>query len=189
MIKALAFTCALLALPNAAASGNNDIAFADIPWGSSAAAVKAQMQERGFAFEKIDNAGDLKFTGLIAGEPATIYALRTSDDKLVKWSIAVRPADRPIVTYYRDLKRALAGLYGAPLADIESWTFPYQNGGHVGYEEDAIRVGKGTLRAGWTTGGDLPGVVIQVNDRLVVQAQYEGPGWNEEADKRRTQAW
>jgi hypothetical protein len=188
MIKAWVFICALLVLPNTAAGGN-DIAFADIPWGSSAATVKARMQERGFAFEKMDSAGDLMFTGLIAGEPATIYALRTSDDRLVKWSIAVRPGDRRTIAYYRELKRALARLYGTPLADIESWTFPYQNGGHIGYEEDAIRVGKGTLRAGWTTGGDLPGVVILVNDRLVVQAQYEGPGWNEEVDKRRTHAW
>ena len=189
MIKAWVFSCALLVLPNTAASGNNDIAFADIPWGSSAATVKAKMLERGFAFEDMDSAGDLKFTGLVGGEPATIYALRTSDDRLVKWSIAVRPGDSRTITYYRELKRALGSLYGTPLADIESWTFPYQNGGHVGHEEDAIRVGKGTLRAGWTTGGNLPGVVILVTDRLVVQAQYEGPGWNEEVARRRTQAW
>ena len=188
MVKALVFVCTLLALANTATSGN-DIAFVGIPWGASAATVKAKMQQRGFTFETIDSTGDLKFTGVIGGEPATIYALRTSDDKLVKWSIAVRPADGRTVNYYRELKREFAGLYGAPLADIESWRFPYQNGGHVGYEEDALRVGKATLRAGWTTGGDLPGVVIQVNDRLVVQAQYEGPGWNEEAQKRRTQGW
>jgi hypothetical protein len=185
MIKTLITACALCFAVSANAAAA-EISFADIPWGSDGATVKTRLLERGFTFVQVDQDGDLQFSGTINGERAGLLALRTSDDKLVKWLITIVPSERRSLDYYRRLKGDLAEQYGSAAIDREDWTFPYADGGHVGQEEIAIRAGKGVLQAAWSTARALPAVVIQMTDRLIVTAAYEGPGWHEELGRRRT---
>ena len=184
MWRTLIAACALVLVASTGAA-QTEIAFADVAWGSPAATIKARMAERGFRFVQIDEDGDLQFNGTIDGQRAGVVAIRTSDDKLVKWMVVIVPPDTRALEYYRRLKRDLTERYGDARIDREEWAFPYAGGEHVGQEEIAIRVGKGLLQAAWATNRALPAVVVEVTDRLAVTAQYEGPGWNEEADRRR----
>lgn len=186
MFKILMTACAFVLAASSSRAGT-EIAFADVPWGSSAATITARMLERGFKLVRIDQDGDLQFNGTIDGEPAGVVAIRTSDDKLVKWMVVMAPPDTRALEYYRRLKRELTQRYGDARIDREDWEYPYAGGEHVGHEEVAIRVGKGVLRSAWATNKALPAVVVEVTDRLIVTAAYEGPGWNEEADRRRTE--
>jgi len=171
------------------ATSTEEIRFAGVPWRANAQTIKAAMLEHGFKFAEMDKEGDLVFTGTIEGEVARILALRTKDDKLVKWVVRVAPPDHRTVAYYQALRREMMERYGRPAVDLEQWKFPYENGGHRGHEETAIRNGKGTLKAAWSTVGELPAIIAEITDRLVVQVAYEGPGWNEEADKRKKRVW
>ena len=187
MFKILAAACVFVLVASNSRAGT-EVAFADVPWGSTAATIKAHMAERGFTFVQMDQDGDLQFNGTIDGLRAGVVAIRTKDDKLVKWMVVIVPPDTGAVEYYRRLKVQLTQQYGDARIDREEWAFPYAGGEHVGHEEVAIRVGKGLLKSAWATNRALPAVVVEVTDRLVVTAAYEGPGWNEEADRRRTEA-
>jgi len=187
MLKRLIASC-VLCLVAATSQAGTQISFADIPWGSDGATVKARLLERGFKFVQVDAEGDLQFNGTIDGERAGLFALRTKDDKLVKWIITIVPAERRALDFYRRLKRNLGDQYGTAAIDREVWSFPYADGGHVGQEDIAIRAGKGLLHAAWSTERALPAVVIEVTDRLLVTAAYEGPGWSEELNRRRANA-
>jgi hypothetical protein len=186
MLKTLIAACALcLVALTSTATAAAAISFADIPWGSDGATVTSLLAERGFKFVQVDQDGDLQFNGTIDGERAGLIALRTKDDKLVKWIITIVPGERRTLDYYRRLKRDLSERYGKAVIDREAWSFPYADGEHVGHEEIAIRAGKGVIHAAWSTERALPAVVIEVTDRLLVTAAYEGPGWNEELGRRR----
>ena len=164
------------------------IAFAGVPWRSTVAAVKTVMAERGFILDKVDEAGDLQFTGTVLGEESIVFALFNSERELVKWSIVLVTPDDRTLTRYRELKTQLTERYGDPFGDIEDWKFPYDGGDHVGREALAIRRGKADLIAGWQTPDtSFPSVVIEVTDRMTVRASYEGPGWQAEAEHRRAQ--
>ena len=169
----------------ALSEGADAIAFAGVPWQSSVAAVKSVMAERGFTLEKVDDAGDLQFTGTVLGEESIVFALFNTERELVKWSVVlVTPDDRTLVRY-RELKTQLTDRYGDPFADVEEWGYPYDGGDHVGREAMAIRRGKAALMAGWQTADtSFPSVVIEVTDRMTVRASYEGPGWKAEVDHR-----
>lgn len=161
------------------------IAFAGVPWGATAAAVRSAMAERGFTFEKADRDGDLQFSGTVLGEESIVFALFNTKGELVKWSVVlVTPNDRTLARY-RELKAQLRERYGDPFGEIEEWKFPYDGGDHVGHEEMAIRRGKAALIAGWQTpDASFPSVVVEVTDRMTVRASYEGPGWTAEAGHR-----
>ena len=184
MFKKLLTACVLCLVASTSDAGT-EISFADIPWGYDGATVKSRLLERGFTFVQVDQDGDLQFNGTIDGERAGLIAIRTKDDKLVKWIITIVPAEQRTLDYYRRFKRDLTARYGRAAIDREDWAFPYQNGEHVGQEEVAIRVGKGLLQAAWSTNRALPAVVIEITDRLLVTAAYEGPGWHEELGRRR----
>jgi hypothetical protein len=174
-----------LCLVASTSRAETEISFADIPWGSDGATVKSRLLERGFKFVQVDQDGDLQFNGTIEGERAGLLAIRTKDDKLVKWIITIVPPQNRSLDYYRRLKHDLTERYGQAAVDREDWAFPYANGEHVGQEEIALRVGKGVLQAAWSTQRALPAVVIEITDRLFVTAAYEGPGWHEELDRRK----
>ena len=186
MVKNFIVACALV-LVGSTSHAATEIAFADIAWGSAGEIVKARMLEHGFTFVRVDQEGDLQFNGTINGEPAGVVALQNGDGRLVKWLVTILPKEERALGYYRGLKQDLAARYGEAAIDREDWIFPYADGGHVGHEEIAIRAGKGVLKAAWATQRALPAVVIGMTDRLLVTAEYEGPGWNEEIDRRRAQ--
>ena len=174
----------LFACP-AFAQAADSIAFAGVPWRSTVTSVKNEMAERGFKFEKVDEDGDLQFTGTILGEESIVFALFNTERELVKWSVVLVTPDDRTLARYRELKAQLTDRYGDPFGELEEWKFPYNDGDHVGHEQLAIRRGKAELKAGWqtpTTG--FPSVVIEVTDRLTVRASYEGPGWEAEAGNR-----
>ena len=133
------------------------IAFAGVEWRSTVASVKSVMAERGFTLENVDQDGDLQFTGTAFGDKSTVFALFNARGELVKWSVVLRIPDHRAVHRYRELKAQLTAQSGDPFGEIEEWEYPYDDGGQVGHEETAIRLGKGELKAGWqTVGTQLP---------------------------------
>jgi hypothetical protein len=161
------------------------IAFAGVAWGSAVDSVRKVMIERGFTLDKVDEAGDLQFTGTVLGEQSIVFALFNTERELVKWSVVLVTPDDRTLARYRELKTQLTERYGDPFGELEEWKFPYDGGDHVGHEEMAIRRGKAELMAGWQTPvTSFPSVVIEVTDGMTVRASYEGPGWKAEADHR-----
>jgi hypothetical protein len=180
-----AMCASLLFVCSASSEAADTIAFAGVPWGATVASVTDVMAERGFRLDKVDDAGDLQFTGTVLGEESIVFALFNAERELVKWSVVLVTPDDRTLSRYRELKAQLTERYGDPFGEIEEWTFPYDGGDHVGREALAIRRGKADLMAGWQTPGtSFPSVVVEVTDGMTVRASYEGPGWKAEAEHR-----
>ena len=173
----------------AVASGLNAQAyrFADIPWGSTAETVKNMMAAQRLEFVRADSDGDYAFKGTLAGYPALVWALM-ADGKLVKVAVHLATPDHKAREAFKSMKQTLTVKYGLPSADYESYETPYQDGD--GFEDQAIRLGKGHFLSVWTTvtGADTSNLGLQISETLTVVISYESPRWDTEADRRRAKA-
>jgi hypothetical protein len=84
------------------------------------------------------------------------------------------------------MKAVLVKKYGEPTQDFAFFQRPYFEGD--GYEEQAIRLGKGHFSCYWTPPKDskVRGDTLALNltERLTVKITYESSNWGEEAERR-----
>ena len=170
------------------ASAEQPIQFANLPWGVTRAETKQSLVDEGFTFEKLDDDGDLMFSGIIPtlGERAVVVAYFAPDDKLVKVDVNIAPPDRRVLEVYRSVKESLTELYGQPTREVERFSYPYANvAGDVGREITAIRDGKAMIACLW--GGHPPqdGLALDVTDQLLARVSYESARWSEELARRK----
>ena len=148
--------------------------FGNIPWGANRAAVTEAMRQTGLKFSKVDEDGDLLFQGNLNGYDARVWALMTPTDQLSKTGVTLITEDSKARGVYRDMKDVLTKKYGAPTNCEEHFSDPYHEGD--GYEEQAIKLGKGFFMCLW--GDEITGVLgIEITDQLNVHITYEFPGW------------
>src|SRR5262245_35654069 len=163
--------------------------FADIPWGSSATAVKAGMQRMSLTLREQDAAGDLRFDGLLAGRKAIVYALMNAQDQLTKIQVSVITDDAQAIRVWESISSDLSERYGKPTLGGRFFNDPYREGD--GHEEQAVRRGQATLTYLWgddpaALGPDDASVITTVTEALNVQIVYESGRWP--ADSRRRKA-
>jgi hypothetical protein len=155
--------------------------FADIPWGARAQEVRSALISKSFSTGNFDKDGDLPFNGELVGYKLSGFAL-FSNGGLQKIFIVLATPDNKARSVYSDLRQSLVAKYGKPSNTFEYFQKPYYSGD--GYEDQAIRLGKGTFATYWTTPG-RGGLAIDVTEKLAVKISYEGPEWDAEADKRK----
>jgi hypothetical protein len=178
----------LLLAAAVSASAQQSIQFANLPWGATRAETKRSLVDSGFVFEKLDNDGDLMFSGTIPnlGERAVVVAYFAPDDNLVKVDVNIAPPDHRVLEVYRSVKESLTELYGEPTRQVERFSYPYANvAGDVGREITAIRDGKAIIASLW--GGHPPqdGLALDVTDQLLDRISYESAQWSAELARRK----
>lgn len=162
--------------------------FLDIPWGASASAVRAQLSSHGFTASATDRDGDIPFTGTILGRQMTGWAMMSPTDGLAKMLIVFETG-----TFgggYRDLYQEVVNTmtekYGG--GDDHTWfESPYESGD--GYEDTAIRVGKGHVYTLWRGVDESTGLLVSISKALGIDVSYESALWHKEVLRRRSHAF
>jgi hypothetical protein len=183
----LKITTALLGLALFSATATaQSYRFADMKWGIPIAEAKQILMSEGFKVS-VDEDGDLKFDGTLLDTKAGGFAL-FAGGKLSKVIVILVTRDQDARKTYSDMKEVLTKKYGPPTNDYAFFTKPYYEGD--GYEEQAIRLGKGKFACYWlnapkgsTSEGDSLG--LKITERLTVEIDYESPWWGSEADRRK----
>lgn len=153
--------------------------FADLAWGSSIAATAKQLKVKGFS-TKVDSDGDLRFEGTLLSHRCVGFAV-FGNEKLLKVQVAIATPDHKARGVYSDLRETLINKYGEATDTFEFFLDPYYDGD--GYEEQAIRVGKGHFATYWGSA-----LSIEITEKLAVRLSYESPGWEAESERRKNKA-
>jgi hypothetical protein len=175
-----------------AAGQERATSFANVRFGTSPAAVLDAM--RGMKLTPL--AGDpndrfpldQRFEGEFKGKRVLVSALYDPDARLEKVLVAFLTPDEECVPLFRTLKQELGQQYGKPVVDVERWDFPYHNGGHVGQEHFAIRLGRGMLATAWDSsdaGSTEGGVSLMTTEDVIVRLAYESSRWAAESERRK----
>jgi hypothetical protein len=191
-LVAIGILVAGLLQPGAAAAQERAVSFANVPFGAGPAAVVEAM--KGLKLALTDSAADplfpwdQRFEGELKGAPVLVSALYDPKGQLEKVMIAFVTPDEECVPLYRALRQELKQQFGAPGVDVERWDYPYSNGGHVGQEHFAIRVGRGLLATAWDredAGSTDGGVSLMTTANVIVRLAYESSRWAAESDRRK----
>jgi hypothetical protein len=176
----------------AATAQERAVSFANLRFGATPAMVRDAMKE--LKLVPVDRAPDQqfpldqRFEGEMKGSPVLVSALFDPGGQLEKIQVAFLTPDEDCVALYRTLKKELQEQYGKPIVDLERWDFPYNNGGHVGQEHFAIRVGKGLLATAWErhdAGTMEAGVALTTSENVIVRLAYESSKWGAESERRK----
>ena len=164
-----------------------DYRFADIPWGSTGETVKKMMATQGLVFVQMDSDGDYSFKGTLAQYRAVVWGLM-SGGKLAKVTVSLITPDNKAREEFKNMKGVLTTKYGAPSGSYEFYEKPYEEGD--GYEDQAIRLGKGHFFTFWRTvsGTDTSTLGLQIGEKLTVVIGYESPQWPAELERRKAKA-
>jgi hypothetical protein len=191
----IALVAAATALVGAGAASAQERAraFAGVPFGSRPATVREAMLAARLAPSIAPRVAgesvlDQRFEGRWKGQDVLVTASYDAGGGLEKVLVSFLTPDEECVAFYRALKKELRRKYGAPVTDYERWDFPYDTGGHVGHEHDAIRIGKGTLVSVWEdadAGSTEGGIVITTGENVIVRLAYESSKWSTEAARRK----
>ncbi|HEX3159922.1 MAG TPA: hypothetical protein VHQ45_15495 [Gemmatimonadaceae bacterium] len=168
--------CALFLLVPAVAHAQET--FAGLRFGQGVAQVKSTLAGRGYAFEKVDEDGDLHFNGTIQDQRAIVFAMMQADGTLGRVQVSLVTADEDAIPVYELVLADLVGKYGVPEKVFDFYEPPFANGD--GHEARAIQQGKGHRTAFWET----PNIMVSVSRNLTVGVHYEGPAWDAEVARR-----
>jgi hypothetical protein len=161
------------------------MSFAGLKWGSTRESVKQSLSPLGYAFTKLDEDGDLDYTGELVGYPATMFFFFTPNDALVMVEIHIRTPNNKTRETYKEMKETLTEKYGQPSDDFHFFQPPYFEGD--GYEDQAFRLGKATFPSFWKhpgkTGNEMAS--LEITPALNLEVGYEAPGWHEELIRRK----
>lgn len=159
--------------------------FADIPWGSGKEVVAAKLTAAKFPIYKTDKDGDYWFKGAMLGQQVQGFVIFRKG-RAAKIVFSLLTPDPEARGTYSDLKQALIGKYGEPDNDFAFFKSPYYEGD--GYEESAIKLGKGVFSAFWTGSAEQLGSLhVSIEKNLTVMVRYEAPDWGDEADRRKAE--
>jgi hypothetical protein len=179
---AAALVCVLAA--SAAPRAADAPTFAGIPWGASRTQVLEAALASGLRVVATPGT-DVELAGEPFGAEATVHALLSPTDGLVKVQVRFAASDTPVRTYHTVIER-LTSLYG-PTEPVELFKRPYVRGD--GREDEAVREGKGMLIAAW---GDErePGqaAVVLHAARPGVELEFESHAWKAESARRQRRA-
>jgi hypothetical protein len=184
----------VLAVCASAQAGERATAFGNVRFGESPEAVAGAMAAVGlmpYGRAKMDErfALDQTFLGDVLGEKALVMTLFSEGGGLEKMIVSFVTDDKTCLSFYRAFKRELKERYGSMSVDVERYDEPYQDGGHIGYEQIAIKNGKGHINALWERqdgGVDGSRISLSVEENLTVYLTYESSVWSAESDRRKT---
>jgi hypothetical protein len=191
-LTALVLLATALLRADLATAQERALSFANLRFGAAPATVLDVM--KGLKLTPIVSAPDhqfpldQRFEGELKGKPVLVSALYDPSGHLEKVMIAFLTADEDCVPLYRSLKHELRAEYGTPIVDVERWDYPYNNGGHVGQEHFAIRIGRGLLATAWDrddAGTRDGGVSLMTSESVIVRLAYESSLWAAESERRK----
>lgn len=173
-------TMALAAAANAQTAAPAEPRFADLPWGSSAAAVDKAVTALGLKAEKKSDEGDTQYFGKLFDHEAVVIT-KMSPKGLMKVHVAIAPPGSDVVALYRRIVSGVTPKYGTPKESVETYVEPFSKGD--GMEELALRTGKAKFKSLWVAPG-TSGVLLEINENLLITLVYESAGWAEEGERR-----
>jgi hypothetical protein len=154
--------------------------FAGIPWGATRTQVLEAAAASGLRVVATYG-NDVELAGEPFGESATVQAMLSPTDGLVKVQVRFASGDKPMRTY-ATVVESLTRLYG-PTEPVELFKRPFVRGD--GREDEAVLAGKGMLIAAW---GDerQPGqaAVVLHAGQPGVALEFESHAWKAESKRR-----
>jgi hypothetical protein len=173
-------TMALAAAANAQTAASSEPRFADLPWGSSVAAVEKAVTALGLKMEKKSDEGDAQSFGKLFDHEAVVMTLM-SPKGLVKVHVAIAPPGSEAVGLYRRIVAGVTPKYGTPKESVETYVEPFSKGD--GMEELALRAGKAKFKSVWVAPG-TSGMILEINKDLLITLVYESAEWSDESERR-----
>jgi hypothetical protein len=173
-------TMALAAAASAQTAAPAEPRFADLPWGSSVAAVDKAVTALGMKLEKKSDEGDAQYLGKLFDHEAVVIT-KMSPKGLVKVHVGIAPPGSDAVGLYRRIVSTVTPKYGTPKEAVETYVEPFSKGD--GMEELALRARKATFKSLWVAPG-TSGMLLEINENLMVTLVYESAGWSEESERR-----
>jgi hypothetical protein len=154
--------------------------FAGVPWLATADSALARLAERGY--RDVPEAGDtaqIVCRGRLFDHDALVTGYLDDRRRVVRWVVLV--ASRGERYKWPDMRevfdqivRESQNRYGPPRSVVEKFRFPYQRGD--GWEDEALRDGKATIRWGWVSrGGDR--LAVEMTPAVSVTLTYECQEW------------
>lgn len=178
--------------PGVAGAQQRAVSFASLRFGSNPAAVLETMKGLKLELRPVTADQtfplDQRFEGELKGSRVLVSALYNPGGHLEKLLVSFLTPDEECVAVYRTLRQELRQQYGAPVVDVERWDYPYNNGGHVGLEHDALRLGRGVLASAWDredAGTREAAVSLMTDDGVIIQLAYESSRWAVESERRK----
>lgn len=150
--------------------------FGEFKYGMTVEQAKTSAEDQGYVFMRTGDYGDVCYAGMVLNEEALVF-LAFANGTLEKIVVTLVTEDPDAIPVYKRMKRILTERYGKPTSEYEFYHSPYYEGD--GFEQTAIRVGKGSLATFW-------GVNLSLNIEriLVVVVTYESPKWDAESDRK-----
>lgn len=182
-MRTLLIAALLLSIPTSLSA--QAFNFAGVEWGSSPEATVKALSSSGFKNIQKDKDGDYTFEGDLVGFKVKGVALMAREIGIVKFIVRLVTPDRKARDTYVKMKETLSEKYGDPKS-YEYFTKPYYEGD--GYEDQAIRLGKGRFVSFWTDELTGAGLMLEISEQLTVDLSYESPFWSQEADRRKKAA-
>ena len=161
------------------------VEFAGLGWTTPMDSVPRLLAARGYKLvnDERDVAGRwITLTGSLAGEEVRV-SVTDAAGQVGKVSLYFEPERGFVFRLYERLKEQLTEKYGPPARAIEHFSSPYYKGD--GYEEQAVRVGKGTFIVLWERPADGTTLGLTIQEDLSVVVVYEGPEWTAESKRRK----
>lgn len=150
--------------------------FAELKWGTPLTEAMKHLESKGFT-PSINKTGDISFRGNIWDHRMDGLAL-LAGKRVAKVIVNIQTPDNKARETYASLKETLTKKYGQPEISYEYFKKPYYEGD--GYEDQAIKLGKGRFLTFWTNS-----LSLEISEKLTVMITYEGPLWDQEADRRK----
>ena len=186
LVAKAALALTLLAPTTVAAQESNVPMFADIPWGTTAAHVRAKMVAKGYTFRQADKDKDYLFLGKYRTTDMLVWAMFDAQRKLVKVYVSWLPPESRYYQFYQEMQTVLTEKYGLPQSTYETYEWPFVYGD--GHRDTAVQMGDADIATSWAWPPDplnsAAGLTLRISERFSVGLSYESPAWSAEADRR-----
>jgi len=167
---------------------NDSYRFAKLPWGANPEKVKMVLRKKYKLTDELN--GDLLYSGTILGNDVLIRTFFNKNKKLVKVRVVLEPSEGKVIDTYNEFKEILTEKYGPPKDVYEYFDEPYRKGD--GFEEQAIKLGKGHFACFWPHANDSSNLALYVDyvdvdwgRELIIIISYESKDWGEEYKRRK----
>lgn len=116
-----------LVLLNTSLFAQTPIRFANIPWGATAAEVRAKLVAAKLHFDSLDSDGDVNFHGLINYHSVHGFVLLSRGHAVKVGMIVEQPGITPRSArdLFTEINESLEAKYGPPTIDVDEVDYPY----------------------------------------------------------------
>jgi hypothetical protein len=172
---------------NSSLVAQTSLRFANIPWGATAAEVRAKLATAKFTVDSVDSDGDIDFHGKINHHEVYGFVFLANGHAVKVYMTVAQPGTTPRSAreLYTEINESMETKYGPPTIDADEVDYPYTKGEPDA--DQAIGAGLAHISRVWivTTPDGEEGIVTSILKNMNVSVAYESAAWPTEVQRRR----